>query len=78
MSPPLTPFPDRQLEHMVNNLPNGRRRKLDVDLAQCQLMELVQYVCHLDHRHAQQQAIIQCVPVVKLFRKYVNDPDWRC
>lgn len=70
MAPPIEAFPVSELHHRVNVLPNGKRRKGgDVDLNKCDLMELVQYSCHLKGDPKSTNAVIQCEPVVKLFRK---------
>ena len=64
MGPPVQSFPTEELEARVNILPNGRRRKGgDVELNGCELMELVQYSCELNG------SVIQCQPIVKLFRR---------
>lgn len=53
-------------------LPNGKRRKGEpIDLYKCELLEFVNYACHLKGDRGSPQAIIQCQPLVKLFRKYV-------
>ena len=71
MTPPIEPFPASELHHRVNVLPNGKRRKGgDIDLKQCELMELVQYACHLKGDPKVKSSVIQCEPVVKLFRKW--------
>ena len=78
MAPPIEAFPASELLHRVNVLPNGRRRKgEDIDLKKCDLLELVQYSCHLKGDPKSRQAVIQCEPVVKLFRRYVDSALWR-
>ena len=70
MAPPIEAFPASQLEQRINTLPSGRRRKGgDIDIRKCELLELVQYECDLKRNHRAQQAVIQCRPAVKLFRK---------
>lgn len=70
MAPPVEAFPASELAERINALPNGRRRKGgDIDLSKCELLELVQYSCHLEMTPKSRQAVIQCEPVVKLFRK---------
>ena len=72
MAPPVEAFPASELAERINVLPNGRRRKGgDIDLDRCELLELVQYSCHLKSRPQAQQSVIQCEPVVKLFRRWV-------
>lgn len=71
MAPPIEAFPASELTERINTLPNGRRRKGgDIHLSKCELLELVQYSCHLKGSPQSRQSIIQCEPVVKLFRKY--------
>ncbi len=69
MAPPIEVFPASELSHRVNTLPNGRLRKGEaIDLDDCELLELVQYDCGLKGPKSR-QAVIQCWPVVKLFRR---------
>ena len=71
MAPPIEAFPASEIHHRINVLPNGKRRKGgDIDLSRCELLELVQYSCHLQGDRKSRDAVIRCEPVVKLFRKY--------
>ena len=71
MAPPIEAFPASELHFRVNVLPNGKRKKGgDFDLRKCELLELVQYSCHLEGNRKTREAVIQCEPVVKFFRKY--------
>lgn len=71
MAPPIEAFPVSELENRVNVQSNGRRRKGgDIDLRKCELLELVQYECGLKPSIKDLRPVIQCVPVVKLFRRY--------
>ena len=70
MAPPIEAFPISELEDRINVQSNGRRRKGgDIDLRKCELLELVQYECGVKSGEKDQQKIIQCEPVVKLFRR---------
>lgn len=70
MAPPIDEFPATELAWRVNILPNGKRRKGgDIKISKCELLELVQYSCHLKKGNTLHQEVIQCAPVVKLFRK---------
>lgn len=70
MAPPIEAFPISELEDRINVQSNGRRRKGgDIDLRKCELLELVQYECGLKGRERGRRAVIQCAPVVKLFRR---------
>ena len=71
MAPPVEAFPVSELENRINIQLNGRRRKGgDIDLRKCDLLELVQYECDLKAMEKDGRSIIQCEPVVKLFRRY--------
>ncbi len=70
MAPPIEAFPVSELEERVNIQLNGRRKKgEDIDLRKCKLLELVQYECGLRGNEKDRRAVIQCAPVVKLFRR---------
>ena len=70
MAPPVEAFPVSELEDRINVQLNGRRRKGgDIDLRKCELLELVQYECGPTAAEKDRRSIIQCVPVVKLFRR---------
>lgn len=70
MAPPIEEFPVSELEQRINVQPNGRRRKGgDIDLGKCELLELAQYRCNVKGKEKGQRSIIQCKPVVKLFRR---------
>ena len=73
MAPLVEVFPASQLPDRVQVLPNGKRRKGEpIDLTKCELREFVQYACHLKGDRKSPQAVIQCEPVVKLFRRCVD------
>lgn len=70
MAPPIEAFPVSELEERVNVHSNGRRKKGgDIDLRKCELLELVQYECGLKGHEKDRRAVIQCGPVIKLFRR---------
>ena len=70
MAPPVEAFPVSELEDRINVQLNGRRRKGgDIDLRKCELLELVQYECVPKRTEKERRSIIQCEPVVKLFRR---------
>lgn len=70
MAPPIEAFPATQLLERINTLPNGKRRKgRDIDLSKCELLEFVQYDCRLKGEPNSRDAVIQCAPIVKLFRR---------
>ena len=72
MAPPESSFPPSELQHHINKLPNGKRRKdEDIDLKKCDLVELVQYDCPLAKDPKTGETVIRCSPVVKLFRRWV-------
>ncbi len=73
MAPPITQIPLSALEAEVNLLPNGRRRKPQVNLRDCPLKELVQYKCNgFPAKRPGEKDWIICDPVVRLFRQYVT------
>ena len=73
MAPPIEAFPISELEDRINVQSNGRRRKgKDIDLRKCELLELVQYECGLKGSEKDRRSIIQCEPMVKLFRRYAS------
>lgn len=55
-------------------MPSGRRRKGDLDLKDCELLELTQFDCFVEERaqKKKQQNQIVCDPIVRLFRRYVR------
>jgi len=71
MSPPIEEWPAHQLPDRVMALPNGKRRKRNVDLEKCALMELVQYSCNPREVPGKKRTVIHCEPIVRTFRKYV-------
>jgi mitochondrial inner membrane protease subunit SOM1 len=50
MAPPIEAWPAYELPSRLQALPSGRRRKPDVDLANCPLFELTQYDCVVERR----------------------------
>ena len=73
MAPSVETFPASELLDRIQVMPNGKRRKgAAIDLNKCELLEFVQYACHLKGDAKSSHAVIQCTPVVKLFRKCVQ------
>ena len=70
MTPPIESFPASHLRYRIQVTAQGKRRKRTLDLAQCELMELVQYSCHLEGRPPSKPLVV-CDPIVRLFRKLV-------
>lgn len=71
MSPPVETFPASQLAQRIQLTPQGRRKKgREVKLDDCELLEMVQYSCHIEeHPERLRTAIVKCEPIVRLFRK---------
>jgi len=71
MSPPVETFPASQLAQRIQLTPQGRKKKgREVELGDCELLEMVQYSCHLEvHPETLRTAIVKCEPIVRLFRK---------
>ncbi|KAK6441827.1 hypothetical protein LTR95_001936 [Oleoguttula sp. CCFEE 5521] len=72
MAPLTAAFPPSKLEAQVQYLPNGKRRKQPVNLKECELKELVQYMCDLDGPKEDPKSKVQCEPILRLFRKCAN------
>ena len=69
MTPPIESFPATELPYRIQLTAQGKRRKGGtLDLANCELMELVQYSCHLEGRE-RATAVIKCEPIVRVFRR---------
>lgn len=66
MAPPLSPFHTSELEWQVQVTEKGKVRKPRVDLEKCALQEMLQYNCNMNGA-----GTIVCVPVQRLFRRYV-------
>lgn len=70
MTPPIEAFAVSELEDRINVQSNNRRKKGgDIDLRKCELLELIQYECRLQGSKEDRRSIIQCAPLVKLFRR---------
>lgn len=74
MSPPIETFPASELARRIHVTPQGRRRKGDdVVLNDCELLEMVQYACHLEEDPKKPRtALVKCEPIVRLFRRWVK------
>lgn len=46
-----------------------KRRKTQIDLAKCPLMEMVQYSCNPPTEEPPEPGVIKCKSVVRLFRR---------
>lgn len=81
MTPPCQSFPASELPARVQNDVHGRRRKHDtingsptphrVDLAACELLQMLQYKCQVQNP-VLRSSPVQCFPVQRLFRRYVS------
>jgi inner membrane protease subunit SOM1 len=71
MAPLVESFPASQLAARVQYVPNGKRRKPPVDLKDCELKELLQYHCDLNGPKDDPKSVVECEPVLRLFRKWV-------
>jgi Mitochondrial export protein Som1 len=58
-----------QIEHRA--FKEKRRKGGPLDLDKCDLMELVQYSCNPPEAGIQAPGVVKCVPIVRLFRRYV-------
>ncbi|KAI4223453.1 MAG: hypothetical protein L6R36_005419 [Xanthoria steineri] len=67
MAPPIETFPASQLPYRIQAAANGKRRKgKEINLNECELMEMVQHSCWLE---GVKQDLTVCKPIVKLFRR---------
>jgi hypothetical protein len=72
MAPPLDPFLPVDLDWRVQALPNGKRRKLPIELEKCALKEIVQYDCQVQYKDkSDKKGTIVCSPITRIFRKWV-------
>ena len=73
MGIPIEAFPAKHLLPTHNKLQTtaaGRQRKEDVNLAQCQLQELLQYECNVqEDKKGKVAERIRCESVKRLFRR---------
>lgn len=69
MAPLVESFPASQLASRIQYVPNGKRRKPPVDLKDCELKELLQYHCDLNGPKNDPKSVVECEPVMRLFRK---------
>lgn len=72
MTAPVEAFPAWQLPVRVQFTPDGKRRKIPVDLRQCKLKEMVQYACELQGTPGNPKSKVVCEPIVRLFRRCAN------
>ncbi|KAF1989799.1 hypothetical protein K402DRAFT_349933 [Aulographum hederae CBS 113979] len=71
MAPPVQIFPPTELSERVQSHASGKRRKPPVNLEECKLMEMVQYMCDVENPR-ELRATIVCKPVTRLFRRCAN------
>ena len=77
MSPPVETFPASELAQRIQLTLRGRRRKgHQTVLGDCELLEMVQYSCHIEQDpETPRTAIVKCEPIIRLFRKCVGIQD---
>ncbi|KAF2812391.1 uncharacterized protein BDZ99DRAFT_461103 [Mytilinidion resinicola] len=71
MAPPIEIFSSNDLAEKVQYTASGKRRKPDVDLRACKLLEMVQYHCtHKgDYKKDPRAVYVECSPLVRSFRR---------
>lgn len=73
MAPLVPVFSAETLPDHVNtvhrNFQEKRRKGPDIDLKECQLLEMTQYSCNPPSEELPQAGVIVCKPVVRLFRR---------
>jgi len=67
MAPPVESWPAHELPERVQVTKEGRRRKDQIDLHKCELLEMVQYECLVED--VRKNAQVVCRPVERLFRR---------
>lgn len=73
MAPPVEAFHASELRERVQTTAEGRQRKEPVDLEKCEILEMVQYSCYLMGGKNGQQPDIKCEPIIRAFRRYVDE-----
>jgi hypothetical protein len=69
MAPLVEAFPPSQLEERIQTKLNGKVQKPPIELKQCQLKEMMQYMCDLDGPKNDPQSRVVCEPILRTFRK---------
>lgn len=75
MAPPTEAFPASELAERVQITAQHRLRKTPVDLAQCKLLEMIQYNCRVEEESPMTGSLdggsekVFCEPVERLFRR---------
>lgn len=68
---PVSALPDRTNLTSKNFGPEKRRKGPPVELAECALLEMVQYSCNPPDEEVPPRGLIRCKPLVRLFRRFV-------
>jgi hypothetical protein len=71
MGPPVSFFPAGELPERIQTTVRDRRRKDNVELEKCKLMEMLQYECVVENEGRTADSRILCQPIQRLFRRYV-------
>jgi len=69
MAPPVESWPAHELPDRVQVTEQGRRRKDQIELQKCELLEMLQYDCAIEDGSRRKDARIVCRPVERLFRR---------
>jgi hypothetical protein len=72
MTPPVEVFPAFELPSRVQVTTKGKRRKDNIDLEKCELLQIMQYECNIQDTKVRDSPII-CEPIQRLFRRYGLD-----
>lgn len=76
MPPPVPTFPAHSLANAVQTTYDKthdtqlRLRKDKINLKACKLLEMVQYECGINTEGLNKDTMVQCYPIVRLFRRY--------
>jgi Mitochondrial export protein Som1 len=69
MAPPVESWSATELPDRVQVTAEGRRRKDQIELSRCELMQMVQYECFVADGGRRPGAPVVCRPIERLFRR---------
>ena len=78
MAPPVQTWPAFELPDRVQATVKGRRRKDQIELQACELFEMLQYECAVQAGRTDKEAKVICMPIERLFRRFVCRPPQGC
>jgi hypothetical protein len=72
MAPPIEIWSASELPDRVQVTMKGRLRKDQIELQDCELLEMLQYECTVQDGRRDREAAVVCRPVERLFRRLVR------